>query len=128
MSIERSDLETMDPQGVVDDASHLLLSTQGRRLAGFMAATLERHYPGWRWGITVDELLDDLYNGGNFDWKLILVAGGEILERYGQPRKAKCADWQSLCKWLNGLAVPDVSDKKRGLIKHFEKRAGAESV
>ena len=144
MPVERSDLQVMDPQGVVDDPDFLKLSQQGQMLAKFMAAVLDKHYPGWRWGITVDErggvvhvfalelsgdmgytiLLDDLHNGGNFDWKLILVAGGEILERYSLPRGGKRPDWAGHVKWVNGLAIPDITDKKKGLVQHLFRRAG----
>ncbi len=145
MSIEKTDLEVMDAQGVVDSPDHLVLSKQGRRLAQFMAAILMRHFDGWRWGITVDEkggvvhifalelsgdmgytlLLDDVYNGGNFDHKLVLMAGGEILERFGLPRSRKKVGWQAHCRWVNGLPVPDVSDKKSGLLKHLVARNGS---
>lgn len=144
MPVEQSDIKVMDPTGVVEDAKDLTLTAQGEALARFMHATLDKHFHGWRWGVTVDEkggvahvfamelsgdmgytlLIDDLWNGGNFDWKLILVAGGEILERFGCPRGAKRDDWQSHVTWHQGIAIPDVTDKKAGLIKHLQKRTG----
>ena len=145
--IDKDDLDVMDPQGVVDDPNHLKLSAQGQMIAKFMAAVLCRHFPDWNWAITVDErggvahvfcmelsgelgytlLLDDLHNGGNVDWKLILVAGGEILERYGLPAGGKRPDWAGHCTWHNGLAIPDVTDKNRGILKHFKKRLGQQN-
>lgn len=142
MSIEERSF--VDPYAVVEDPNFLRLTVQGRALAKFAHATLDRHFRGWRWGVTVNEeggvlhvfamelsselgytvLLDDFYNDGNFDWKLILVAGGEILERFGQPRGMKKPGWEENCRWLNGLAIPDVSDKKREYIKHMGRRLG----
>ena len=139
----REDLKTMDPHGVVDDPKKLKLSAQGQGIAKFMAAVLEKHFPGWAWGITVDErggvahvfamelsgemgytlLLDDLQNAGRFDWKMILMAGGEILERYGIPRGPKTPEAMLRVRTgPNGLPMPDVSDKNRGLIKHLVRR------
>lgn len=145
MTINFEDLDTMDPEGVVDDPNKLKLTAQGQALAKFCARILERHYPGWWWGITVDErggvihifameisgemgytlLLDDVYNAGNFDWKLILVAGGEILERYGVTRGPRTQERLAMIRrGPGGVAIPDVSDKKSGMLKHFVRRAG----
>jgi hypothetical protein len=30
--------------------------------------------------------------------------------------------WQACSRWANGLAVPDVTDKKSGLLKHLARR------
>lgn len=143
--IDRADLQCMDPQGVVDDPQLLHLSVTGRMIAKHCARILEAHYSGWQWGITVDErggvvhlfalvlsgdmgytlLLDDVYNCGNFDSQMILMAGGEVLERFGVPRGRFSLDaWRQVRRGPNGIPVPDVTDKNRGLINQMMRRRG----
>jgi hypothetical protein len=35
---------------------------------------------------------------------------------------AASGDWKSFSTWAHGLAVPDISDKKSGLLKHLARR------
>lgn len=145
----KDDAKTMDAHGLVNDPKQLRVSVQGRAIAKFMAAVLDRHFKGWWWGITIDERggvahvfalelsgemgytlkLEDLHNGGNFDWKMVLMAGGEILERYGIPRGPKTPEAMLRVRTgPNGLPIPDVSDKNRGLIKHLVNRRALHGV
>ena len=51
------------------------------------------------------------------------MAGGEILERYGIPRGPKTEmAWASIKRGPDGTPIPDVSDKKAGLIKRLVRR------
>lgn len=143
MPIERSDLKVMDPDGTVEDPNNLVLTAQGKALAKFIAAVLCQFYPGWRWGVTVNErggvislfvldlsgdlgytvYLDDVWNGGNFDKRLVLMCGGEILERYGLPRTGKRDDWLAHVTFgPGGQPIPDVTDKTAGYMKHLLRR------
>ncbi len=141
--ITKDDLEVMDPEGMVEDPDHLRMSVQARRIAQHVMEVLCNYFLGWKWGVTVDEkggvvyifalelsgdmgytlLYDDVYNGGNYDRNMILMAGGEILERYGCPRGPKTPDWHNHVTWHHGTAIPDISDKQKGLRRLFAKRA-----
>lgn len=90
---------------------------------------LMREYPGWLWGVNVDGRigmcdvknfnlsgshgyrlkLPDIYSASSFE-KDVIRAGGEILERYKQPRgRFDAQRWSELTLDTAGIPVGDKS-------------------
>jgi hypothetical protein len=98
-------------------------------MAKDFADALLAAYPGWLWAVTVDGMtgMVDILNlnlSGRYGWRLklpaiyssssfkaeVLNAGGEILERFGQPRGAfDRSRWMQLPTNVNGCPVGDVT-------------------
>lgn len=98
-------------------------------VAGDISRELQRHYPGWNWGVDVNVrkgLIDikcmdiDARFGytirvtGLYSWDSlrdkVKLAGGEILERYNMPRSRMDLDtWRSAPSDFTGLMKGDTS-------------------
>jgi len=77
-----------------------IFSLKDQTLAKNVAETLEKKYPGWFWAVNVMDgvvAVKSLRLSGNWgfvihadkidnDYKLVVMAGGEILERFKQQR------------------------------------------
>jgi len=98
---------------------------------------LNRMYPGWMWAIQIfDEwheaisiknlMLSNryghvLHTNGILTRKAVLQsamrAGGDVLERFGQPRGRCHEDWETRSKWdAGGEAIPLEGPKRRLVI------------
>lgn len=135
------DLKIMDPYGVVDRPDQLIGSADMKVLAKDIAASLDKHYRGWNWGITVDDkngvvhifalllsgdmgytlLLSDVR--GDIGRRRIVIAGGEILERFGCRRgHFSLQQWQRVTRSADGVPVPDISDKHNKMKRRLVRR------
>ena len=94
------------------------------------ADTLERHYPGWLWAVQPFEFgniikIFSLRISGEYGYiiktadiqndpnrKLVIEAGGEILERYNLPRGQYRRELlRNKMRDIRGNLVPDITDK-----------------
>lgn len=118
-----------DPEGIVTSPNDLQCRASTVILVKQCADLLERHYPGWLWAVQPDERggvinIRSLRLSGLWGYilhtkniqhdpqlKLVLKAGGEILERFGQKRGPyDYQRWQAQ-KNKFGLKDFDISDK-----------------
>jgi hypothetical protein len=100
-----------------------------------MADLLERHYPGWMWCVQPDDVggvinLFSMRLSGEWGYRfrildiqgdpkvcdrVIVAAGGEILERFYVPRGTyRYEDWKQSPKDIAGIARADITDKPKG--------------
>lgn len=117
------------PEGYVTTADELKCPASLVLLVKNIADTLERHYPGWLWAVRPDHLggVIDIFSmrlSGQWGYRVLtkniqndaslrlaLIAGGEILERFGQRRGP-----YSYSRWAAqptrfGMKDFDISDK-----------------
>lgn len=129
-----------DPSGLVFLPSQIEEHASAVLLAKDFADWLEKQYPGWLWGISVDprggvcSLRSMLLSGEwgvmlKLEWvqrdpkvakKLILNAAGEILERFGMPvGPYDKARFMSGPRDIAGRPKPDLSDKHQRVRKTY---------
>lgn len=118
-----------DPDGLVTKPGDLQCRSSTIVLVKNIADLLERHYPGWLWAVQPDERggvinIFSLRISGTWGYRiktkniqsdpqlsLALQAGGEILERCGQPRGRYDYHRWAAAKKKFGLIDFDISDK-----------------
>lgn len=114
---------------VVRDHKLLDLSCSGKLLAIDVGETLNKHYPGHLWAVTVDEdggvlVIKNLALSGNWGFvlhlhrlpagkalhPLIVRAGGELLERYNLSRsRLKVDEIMKMKRDSRGIPIGDKS-------------------
>lgn len=114
---------------VFENKAKAELHANDMNMAKQAAEVLMREYPGWLWGVNVNGetgmcdirnfnlsgnygfrmKLKEIYSASSFE-KDVIFAGGEILERYNQPRGAFSAQhWSGLKQDLRGIPIGDKS-------------------
>jgi hypothetical protein len=126
--------EISDPEEFDNHASLKILAKDGMAL-------LHKHYPGWTWAIQINER-GGMMNVFNFElhdtWgytirtieaehdpkrRVFLIAGGEILERFGFERKG--IDYARLVQMKRdprGMGIPILSDLEHAAARKTLKR------
>ncbi len=127
LSLERAKPDyVLDPKELLDISGSLAILTKD------CADRLEKHYPGWLWTINPDENAGMMYIyslrlSGEFGYKMKIAdiqddenrkfairAGGEILERYGMPRRRyKRSYLKGKMQDLRGNYIPDMTDNSQ---------------
>lgn len=118
-------------ESFVDAPEKMVLKATLINLCKRVAAVLDRHYPGWLWAIRPDEgggIVDIFSMRIDAEWgytlhtarlqedvdlRSVIVAGGEILERYGMPRGPYSYEAWKSGNWRFGRLVPKLTDKER---------------
>lgn len=120
-----------DPEGIVYHPGEIAEHASAVGLAKEIGDWLERTYPGYGWGITVDPRggvihLRALKLHGEWGYVLKLAdvqsdphrrevrrAAGEILERFRQPLGPYSYEaWRRAPRDVSGMLRPDISDKE----------------
>ena len=126
------DLERQKPDYVAEPHELMGISASLAILVKDTADKLERLYPGWLWTLNPDENAGMLYLyslrlSGEFGYKFrigeiendekrkfAMRAGGELLERYGCPRKRyKHKYLKGLMLDIRGNYIPDLTDRSQ---------------
>jgi hypothetical protein len=122
-----------EPEGLVYHPEDIEQHSSAVLLAKDCADTLERHYPGWAWGVNVNpaqKMLDIVSFKLNASWgyrismtavnlddpvvrtRVIIRAGGEILERHKLARRGFSIDrWREAPRDWTGMPRANVEDK-----------------
>lgn len=130
-----------DPEGLVYDPDELAESCSTKLLCKDIATILERHYPGWLWGVGPDPRqgmlnIFSMRLSGQWGFRinmrqtpmddpvtrtpLIIKAGGEILERFGQRRgRYNYEHYKTTEHFYIGSPMMDIKDKDKQLQRHY---------
>jgi hypothetical protein len=118
-------------QSSVSSADQLCASANLILLVKNAADTLEKHFPGWMWALKPDEaggIIDimslrisakrgyTLHTKNvqeDVEFKLVMRAGGELLERYGFRRGRYSQEEWHRRELVMGQFIPDLSDQSR---------------
>lgn len=125
-----------EPEGEISHPEQFDEKAGLRILAKDGMALLEKHYPGWRWAIQINRFgrMMNIFNLDLHDaWAytirimeiehdptrhVFLIAGGEILERFGFERKG--IDYDKLAHMrrdLRGRGIPELTDLEHAAAK-----------
>lgn len=136
-----------DPEGIVTHPDQLArLDASLHILVKDIAAKLEALYPGWLWAVQPDKRggvinIFSLRLSGKWGYrfhtrrvqhdparKVAMEAGGEILDRFKQPRRAyDYQRWQAADRYMGSVAM-DITDKSRKDQRRYRDESFTEAV
>jgi hypothetical protein len=136
-----------DPEGIVTNPKALVgLDASLTILVKDIAAKLEALYPGWLWAVQPDKRggvinIFSLRLSGKYGYRLhtrrvqhdparkvAMEAGGEILDRFKQPRRAYDRQrWQASDRYMGSVAM-DISDKSSKDRRRYRDESFTEAV